>query len=189
MNRMIRAHIHESAVKRVTRIYAATLSEIFVETLQNSRRAGASRVRIAVAAPAGLPAGIDAETGDTLLTVTIVDDGAGIADPAVLLSFGENGWDDGAGPARGRRRVRLRQLGALKLHRLFQAAFHRRGDGARLARRARARSTSSARRAPKSTPTSKPRFRTGRRFPSGRPSPPTPSAARPRPPPGTTRCR
>ena len=42
----IRARIHESAVKRVTRTYAATLSEIFIEALQNSRRADATRVRI-----------------------------------------------------------------------------------------------------------------------------------------------
>ena len=28
------------------------------------------------------------------ITVTIADDGSGIADPAVLLSFGENGWSD-----------------------------------------------------------------------------------------------
>ena len=94
MNRTIRARIHESAVKRVTRIYAATLADIFAETLQNSRRAGATRVRISVAAPAARPAGIDAATAKTPLTVTITDDGAGIADPAVLLSFGENGWDD-----------------------------------------------------------------------------------------------
>ncbi len=87
MNRTIRARIHESAVKRVTRIYAATLAEILVEALQNSRRAGATRVHIAVTAPA-------ATTGATPLTVTISDDGAGIADPTVLLSFGENGWDD-----------------------------------------------------------------------------------------------
>ena len=85
MNRTIRARIHESAVKRVTRIYAATLADIFAETLQNSRRAGATRVRISVSA---------ATAGGTPLTVTIADDGAGIADPAVLLSFGENGWDD-----------------------------------------------------------------------------------------------
>ena len=90
MNRTIRARIHESAVKRVTRIYATTLAEIFVEALQNSRRAGATRVRISVAAPAGIAAG----TGETPFNVTIADDGAGIADPAVLLSFGENGWDD-----------------------------------------------------------------------------------------------
>ena len=33
------------------------------------------------------------ETGAKPFNVTISDDGAGIADPAVLLSFGENGWD------------------------------------------------------------------------------------------------
>ena len=90
MTRTIRARIHETAVKRVTRIYAATLADIFAETLQNSRRAGATRVHIAVA---GLP-GRAAEPRGPHFTVTIADDGAGIADPAVLLSFGENGWDD-----------------------------------------------------------------------------------------------
>ena len=87
MNRTIRARIHESAVKRDTRIYAATLADIFAETLQNSRRAGATRVRVSVASLAAPP-------GETPLAVTIADDGSGIADPAVLLSFGENGWDD-----------------------------------------------------------------------------------------------
>ena len=94
MNRTIRARIHESAVKRVTRIYAATLADIFAETLQNSRRAGAARVQISVSSPTARPDEIAATTGDAPLTVTISDDGAGIADPAVLLSFGENGWDD-----------------------------------------------------------------------------------------------
>ena len=89
MNRTIRARIHESAVKRVTRIYAATLADIFAETLQNSRRAGATRVRIAASGAGGAP-----DNGEPYLTVTVTDDGAGIADPAVLLSFGENGWDD-----------------------------------------------------------------------------------------------
>ena len=94
MNRTIRARIHESAVKRVTRIYAATAAEILAEILQNSRRAGATRVRISVAAPAAGTDEIAVAAGDTPLTVTIADDGMGIADPAVLLSFGENGWDD-----------------------------------------------------------------------------------------------
>ncbi|MDE0277928.1 MAG: hypothetical protein OYH76_18695 [Defluviicoccus sp.] len=92
MNRTIRARIHESAVRRVTRIYAATLADIFAETLQNSRRAGAARVRISVSAPADRLE--QTATGNTPLTVTIADDGMGIADPAVLLSFGQNGWDD-----------------------------------------------------------------------------------------------
>ena len=94
MNRTIRARIHETAVKRVTRIYSATLADIFAETLQNSRRAGAARVRISVSAPTARPDEFAATAGETPLTVTISDDGAGIADPAVLLSFGENGWDD-----------------------------------------------------------------------------------------------
>ena len=89
MNRTIRARIHESAVKRVTRIYAATLADIFTETLQNSRRADAARVHIAVSRSVGAP-----DAGEPYFTVTVADDGAGIADPAVLLSFGENGWDD-----------------------------------------------------------------------------------------------
>ena len=94
MTRTIRARIHETAVKRVTRIYAATLADIFAETLQNSRRADAARVRISVSAPTCDPADNTQGTGETPLTVTVSDDGAGIADPAVLLSFGENGWDD-----------------------------------------------------------------------------------------------
>ena len=56
MTRTIRARIHESAVKRVTRIYAATAAEILAEILQNSRRGGATRVRVTIAAPAGQPA-------------------------------------------------------------------------------------------------------------------------------------
>ena len=81
--RTIRARIHDSALKRVTRTFAATLADIFAETLQNARRAGATRVRVALAdTPDGSPA------------ITVADDGSGIADPSVLLSFGENGWSE-----------------------------------------------------------------------------------------------
>ena len=86
--RTIRARIHDSAIRRVTRIYASTLSDVMTEALQNSRRADATRVRIAVGPLA------DRLSGEPRFTVTIVDDGAGIADPDVLLSFGENGWSD-----------------------------------------------------------------------------------------------
>ena len=80
----IRARIHDSAIKRVTRTFAASIGEVFSETLQNARRAAATRVRVAVTGPA--------DSGP--LTVTVTDDGAGIVDPAVLLSFGENGWSE-----------------------------------------------------------------------------------------------
>ena len=79
----IRARIHDSALKRVTRTFAATLGDIFTELLQNARRAGAARVRVVAAGPDGGP-----------FAVTVTDDGTGIADPGVLLSFGENGWSD-----------------------------------------------------------------------------------------------
>ncbi|MDE0383297.1 MAG: hypothetical protein OXI22_05390, partial [Defluviicoccus sp.] len=89
--RTIRARIHESAVKRVTRTYAATLAEIFTEMLQNARRADAARVRISVERANVENTGPAAETQ---FNVTVADDGSGIANPAVLLSFGENGWSD-----------------------------------------------------------------------------------------------
>ena len=80
----LRARMHDSAIGRVTRMFAATLADIFSETLQNARRAGATRVRVTLR-----------EAGDDRpLSVTVADDGAGIADPAVLLSFGENGWNE-----------------------------------------------------------------------------------------------
>ena len=66
----IRARIHERAPSRVTKLFNAGLGDIFAELFQNARRAGAGRI-------------------------DVTDDGAGIADPAVLLSFGESGWDAG----------------------------------------------------------------------------------------------
>ena len=80
---IIRASIHDSTLKRVTRMFAATLGDIFTELLQNARRAGAARVRVVVAGPDEGP-----------LAVTVTDDGTGIADARVLLVFGENGWDN-----------------------------------------------------------------------------------------------
>ena len=56
--------------------------------------AGATRVRVTVGTPPGQPAAGAPEPSETPLAVTVADDGAGIEDPAVLLSFGENGWSD-----------------------------------------------------------------------------------------------
>ena len=78
----ISARVFEGALRRVTRMYAAGLADVFNETLQNSRRACATRVRVTI------------EDTEGALSVTVTDDGAGVADPAVLLSFGENGWSE-----------------------------------------------------------------------------------------------
>ena len=81
----IHARIHEGALSRVTRMYAAGLTDVFNETIQNSRRACATRVRVTIDTTEDTPGA---------LSVTVTDDGAGVADPAVLLSFGENGWSE-----------------------------------------------------------------------------------------------
>ena len=89
----IRARVHQSALKRVTKFFASTLTDAFIETLQNARRSGATCVRVTVETLAK-PAHRAPEPSEPRLAVTVTDDGAGIADPAVLLSFGENGWSD-----------------------------------------------------------------------------------------------
>ena len=85
----IRARIHENAGKRVNRsVRGPRWPEIFAETFQNGRRAGATRLHVIVRP------NDDAQAGEPGCTITVSDDGEGIADPAVLLSFGENGWSD-----------------------------------------------------------------------------------------------
>ena len=79
----IRARVHETAIHRVTRFYDAGIASIFVELIQNSRRSGATAVDVAAD-----------ELPDETVRITVADDGDGIADPAVLLSFGQTGWDD-----------------------------------------------------------------------------------------------
>ena len=83
----IRARVHDRAIDRVTRFFNATLADAFVELVQNSRRAGATRMDV------GTQALLEAEASGGI-RVTVTDDGNGIADPAVLLSFGESGWDE-----------------------------------------------------------------------------------------------
>ena len=78
----IRARVHDGAIDRVTRFFNDSASDAFVELIQNARRGGASRLDVVTEA---IPAGG--------IRVTVTDDGRGIADPAVLLSFGESGWD------------------------------------------------------------------------------------------------
>ena len=92
-NVTIRARVHDGALRRVTRFFASTLMDVFIETLQNARRAGATRVRVTVETLTK-PATHAPEPSEPRSAVTVTDDGAGIEDPAVLLSFGENGWSD-----------------------------------------------------------------------------------------------
>ena len=83
----IHARVGDSAIDKVTRLFSAGLADIFTETLQNSRRGGANRVAATI------------EQGGDTTRVTLADDGVGIADPAVLLTFGESNWKAGIAEA------------------------------------------------------------------------------------------
>ena len=80
----IRARVADGAIDKVTRIYSSRPAPIFAELLQNARRGGATHVAVTA---------VPASTEDTATRVTVADDGAGIDDPSLLLSFGESGWD------------------------------------------------------------------------------------------------
>ena len=80
----IRARMHPGALDRMPMFFDASASTAFVELIANARRASATRVDIAVqSSPPPLK---------FRCRVSVRDDGHGIADPAVLLSFGESKW-------------------------------------------------------------------------------------------------
>ena len=103
----IRARFHDSAVSRVTRMYAATLADIFAETLQNARRAGATRVRVSISGPQDRP------------IVTVADDGAGIARSGRPAVVRRERLGQRAGAPRGRRGHGHAEPRAARLHRFL----------------------------------------------------------------------
>ena len=82
-HQQIRARVGEGAIDKVTRMFNASVADACVELLQNARRAGATRVSV------------DTEPLGGATRVTITDDGAGIADPHILLTFGDSDWQTG----------------------------------------------------------------------------------------------
>ena len=170
----IRARVGDSAIDKVTRLFSAGLADIFTETLQNSRRGGATRVAATIE-----------QDGETT-RVTLIDDGAGIADPAVLLTFGESGWKAGIAEAEDPAGFGL-------------LALSRRGCTCAGASPARTQAqatawrwslfTSSAAMRPMSSWTTAPPGRMEPRSPSKRPRRLTPSALSLRPPPAIIHCR
>ena len=83
---LVQARIHPRALGHMSRYFDSTVISIFAELIQNARRAGATHVDV-VADSA------DTDATDDAPIVTVQDNGRGIADPAVLLSFGESDWD------------------------------------------------------------------------------------------------
>ena len=81
----IRARVHPRALDRMHMFFNASVSTAFVELIANApaRRRHARRYRREN----------HSDRRKAHFEVTISDDGRGIADPAVLLSFGESGWN------------------------------------------------------------------------------------------------
>lgn len=77
----IHTSVGQSLLGKITRFFNSGVSDVLVEALQNSRRAGASRVEIDV---------VDAD-GRAILVIR--DDGSGVDDPTKLVTLGDSGWD------------------------------------------------------------------------------------------------
>ena len=72
----IQAEMHEGTISGLGELLQLPTERALDEVLDNARRSGATRIRI---------------TTDKR-TVTVEDNGRGIADPQLLLSFGRSGW-------------------------------------------------------------------------------------------------
>lgn len=78
---VIHSEVDPAAVTKVTRLFKNTIGDVLCELIQNSRRAGATQVDLTVLTIHDQP------------YLSVADDGAGIADPSVVLALGRSGWD------------------------------------------------------------------------------------------------
>lgn len=78
----IHTAVGQSLLSKITRFFNGSVLDVLTETIQNSRRAGATRIDISR---------LETDRGPVL---RIRDDGRGIADPARFLSLGDSGWDE-----------------------------------------------------------------------------------------------
>jgi len=77
------ASVADDAIAKVSRLFNATLDDIFAELFQNARRAGASKIAVDQFE--------DAELG---AIIRIVDNGPGLTDPKHLFMLGQSAWTD-----------------------------------------------------------------------------------------------
>lgn len=85
----VTATIDPAFLSKVDRVFDASPTTVFNELLQNSRRAGATKVIVKLDSPD--------EAG--AIIVTFEDDGRGIEDPAILLRLAAKGWDNATNAA------------------------------------------------------------------------------------------
>jgi hypothetical protein len=79
---LIQARVSASFISKVDRLFSNSLSDIFIELLQNARRAGASLITVETA------------EGPTDTEIILADNGHGIQDFSFLLNLGESDWNE-----------------------------------------------------------------------------------------------
>lgn len=79
MSETIQAQVSQGIIERLPKLFNASIDDILIELLQNARRAGATKVEF--------------ETEDSGVLV-YKDNGLGIPDPQILLSYGESSWEN-----------------------------------------------------------------------------------------------
>lgn len=77
---VLTATVSEDYLKRSTRYFNSSIRDILIELTQNSRRAGATNIRLAYSYQECF--------------FELADDGKGIDDPRVLLTLGKSAWDE-----------------------------------------------------------------------------------------------
>lgn len=80
----IRGAVGHGILKKVDRLFKNDNNGIWIEVIQNARRAGATLIEITID---------DAEPGTGSCVVTVKDNGGGVKDFQDLLTLGESGWD------------------------------------------------------------------------------------------------
>jgi hypothetical protein len=78
------AKVHQGILAKADRLFRNDDAGVWVELLQNARRASAARVDVSIDESQSRPG-----TG----TITIHDNGLGISDSKHLLSLGGSGWE------------------------------------------------------------------------------------------------
>jgi hypothetical protein len=78
-----KAEISQKFLSKVDRVFNATLKTIFLELIQNARRANAKEVTL----------WIEHKQGD-IYHFHLLDDGDGVPDPSVLLQLADSAWGD-----------------------------------------------------------------------------------------------
>ena len=77
------ATVSEQAMTKVSRLFNASLGDIFNELFQNARRAGANSIKVT-----------QFDDPDFGPSIRVKDDGPGLANPETLFTLGQSSWDE-----------------------------------------------------------------------------------------------